>query len=530
MLSRLARRPSVSDGDDRRRPLLTTEWGVPDDPLLDEADDHTHSAWAQRGDGRAGDAQGPRLYPQHGAGGRRAVGPHAQHARRSMPPARMPPARSLASRDLKARRKKYARLSREEEIRQFRGQVSTVCTSMELDIERLFSALQTAFDGAAGCAPDASSPPPHHPASDVDDGGLRNVVRGQADGAGRERLLGKWSFKTYYDVLVAESLPDTLDAEPSFLTGGASPEGGSARISHGQTTTPAASPLPRNRISGHGSTFSGGKGGPQSGEVWENDGEVPVQHCAAAGQSDELNGATARRATAPEARIKDTLRRRLTREGPSETATRHSEEEEERDTDRSGKDTEASLSTRAGGRGREGSWESPRGVEEEEEEEGEEEEEEEEQNKSQPETSRCAGGKGEGHARRREVGRARGCGGAMLDEMMHVATATPSAPQPFLAASAASGLSHLAAKHVFFFEYGCLVCWGLSAAEESFFTNFMREFEEASLRVDEQERDDMTFFYAPPNASGTFSFVSFARARARALSLSLHTHRHTQGK
>ena len=526
MLSRLARRASFGDGDDRRRPLLSS---VPHDPLLDEVDDHTDSAWAQREDRRTGDAHSPQLYPQHGAGWRRAAGPHAQHARRSMPPARMPPARSLASRDLKARRKKHARLSREEEIRQFRGQVSTVCTSMELDIERLFSALQAAFDGAAGCTPDASSPPPHHPASDVDDGGLRSVVRGQADGAGRERLLGKWSFKTYYDVLVAESLPDTLDLEPSFLTGGASPASRSARTSHGQTTTPAASPLPRNRVSGHGSTFSGQKGGPESGEVWENDEEVPVQRCAAAGQGDELNGATARRVTAPGARIKDTLRRRLTREGPSETATGHSEEEEERETDRSGKDTEASLSTRAGARGREGSWESPRGVEEEEEEDEGEEEEEEEQNRSQTETSRCAGGKGEGHARRREVGRARGCGGSALEEMMHVATST-SASQPFLAASAASGVSHLAAKHVFFFEYGCLVCWGLSAAEESFFTNFMREFEEASLRVDEQERDDMTFFYAPPNASGTFSFVSFARARARALSLSLHTHRHTQGK
>jgi len=49
-----------------------------------------------------------------------------------------------AAREKKARRKNVKRRAREEEeIRLFRGQVSTVCTCMELDLERLLPALQS---------------------------------------------------------------------------------------------------------------------------------------------------------------------------------------------------------------------------------------------------------------------------------------------------------------------------------------------------------------------------------------------------
>ena len=49
-----------------------------------------------------------------------------------------------AAREKKARRKNVKRRAREqEEIRLFRGQVSTVCTCMELDLEHLLPALQS---------------------------------------------------------------------------------------------------------------------------------------------------------------------------------------------------------------------------------------------------------------------------------------------------------------------------------------------------------------------------------------------------
>uniref|UniRef100_A0A7S4MZV6 DUF155 domain-containing protein n=1 Tax=Guillardia theta TaxID=55529 RepID=A0A7S4MZV6_GUITH len=60
---------------------------------------------------------------------------------------------------------------------------------------------------------------------------------------------------------------------------------------------------------------------------------------------------------------------------------------------------------------------------------------------------------------------------------------------------AAATVSDLATKHVFCYEYGCLVFWGLEPEEEQFFINFVKDFEDDPIPDEGQERDDMTFFY-----------------------------------
>jgi len=66
---------------------------------------------------------------------------------------------------------------------------------------------------------------------------------------------------------------------------------------------------------------------------------------------------------------------------------------------------------------------------------------------------------------------------------------------------AAATVSDLATKHVFCFQYGCLVFWGLEPEEQEFFIEFVQDFEDESIAEEEHERDDMTFFYSPPGAS-----------------------------
>jgi uncharacterized Rmd1/YagE family protein len=58
-------------------------------------------------------------------------------------------------------------------------------------------------------------------------------------------------------------------------------------------------------------------------------------------------------------------------------------------------------------------------------------------------------------------------------------------------------VSDLATRHVFCFQYGCLVFWGVEPEEQEFFIQFIADFEEDSLQEEEHERDDMTFFYSP---------------------------------
>mmetsp|Transcript_41118 Transcript_41118/g.66217 ORF Transcript_41118/g.66217 Transcript_41118/m.66217 type:complete len:761 (+) Transcript_41118:188-2470(+) len=66
---------------------------------------------------------------------------------------------------------------------------------------------------------------------------------------------------------------------------------------------------------------------------------------------------------------------------------------------------------------------------------------------------------------------------------------------------AAATVSDLATKHVFCFQYGCMVFWGLEQEEQEWFIRFVQDCEEESILEDEHERDDMTFFYSPPGTS-----------------------------
>ena len=66
-------------------------------------------------------------------------------------------------------------------------------------------------------------------------------------------------------------------------------------------------------------------------------------------------------------------------------------------------------------------------------------------------------------------------------------------------------------------QYGAVVFWGLDEAEQLFFLRFIQEFEEDAVGTEEQERDDMTFFYAPPSLQVSFAlqevpFVVWSRA------------------
>mmetsp|Transcript_64106 Transcript_64106/g.150872 ORF Transcript_64106/g.150872 Transcript_64106/m.150872 type:complete len:256 (+) Transcript_64106:314-1081(+) len=60
---------------------------------------------------------------------------------------------------------------------------------------------------------------------------------------------------------------------------------------------------------------------------------------------------------------------------------------------------------------------------------------------------------------------------------------------------AAATVADLATKHVFCFQYGCLVFWGLDPDEEQFFLDIIHPFEEDPVDQESQERDDMTFYY-----------------------------------
>jgi len=55
--------------------------------------------------------------------------------------------------------------------------------------------------------------------------------------------------------------------------------------------------------------------------------------------------------------------------------------------------------------------------------------------------------------------------------------------------------NEVASKHVFFFQYGCLVFWGLTPEEEDFFLELVRPYESDSVADADREHDDMTFFY-----------------------------------
>ena len=67
---------------------------------------------------------------------------------------------------------------------------------------------------------------------------------------------------------------------------------------------------------------------------------------------------------------------------------------------------------------------------------------------------------------------------------------------------AAATVADLTTKHVFFFQYGAVVFWNLDEAEQQFFLRFIEDFEEDAVGPEEQERDDMTFFYAPRSLDG----------------------------
>lgn len=145
-----------------------------------------------------------------------------------------------AAREKKARKKNIARKQRDEaEIRMFRGTVSTVCTCMELDTEKLLPALQKHFDQSSNQAPSSarSQPRGHTPVADrtitgkdyslhigddrPDHGvGLRGpsgwwpvrergVASGASEDEGEEKpvqtIKGSWTLKMYVDVLHAES-------------------------------------------------------------------------------------------------------------------------------------------------------------------------------------------------------------------------------------------------------------------------------------------------------------------------------------
>ena len=54
-------------------------------------------------------------------------------------------------------------------------------------------------------------------------------------------------------------------------------------------------------------------------------------------------------------------------------------------------------------------------------------------------------------------------------------------------------------------QYGAVVFWGLDEAEQLFFLRFIQDFEEDAVGLEEQERDDMTFFYAPRSVQVSFA-------------------------
>ncbi len=54
-------------------------------------------------------------------------------------------------------------------------------------------------------------------------------------------------------------------------------------------------------------------------------------------------------------------------------------------------------------------------------------------------------------------------------------------------------------------QYGAVVFWGLDEAEQLFFLRFIQDFEEDAVGLEEQERDDMTFFYAPRSIQVSFA-------------------------
>jgi len=60
---------------------------------------------------------------------------------------------------------------------------------------------------------------------------------------------------------------------------------------------------------------------------------------------------------------------------------------------------------------------------------------------------------------------------------------------------AAATVADLSTKHVFCYQYGCVVFWGLEPEEEKFFLDVIRPFEEDPLSEEAQERDDMAFLY-----------------------------------
>lgn len=54
----------------------------------------------------------------------------------------------------------------------------------------------------------------------------------------------------------------------------------------------------------------------------------------------------------------------------------------------------------------------------------------------------------------------------------------------------------LATKHVFFFQYGCLVFWGLEDEERQYFQEMVQPYEADALEDEAKEWDEMRYFYA----------------------------------
>mmetsp|Transcript_75937 Transcript_75937/g.203433 ORF Transcript_75937/g.203433 Transcript_75937/m.203433 type:complete len:705 (+) Transcript_75937:3-2117(+) len=420
-------------------------------------------------------------------------------------------AKMESQRERKARKKHVARSQQVlDQVELFRGRVSAVCSCMDLDTGKLLPALeqwQRERDGIS--APPAGNSPPAEDsegmsvkakllATAATGANMPSPVAGIA--AGSDTIRGTWTFTMYTDVLHAQSkfeVEELMDAaragrvttkkameQPSGP--GLSGPAGAERTSTDSPTAQLAASESRDASLRKGSEEDGGRleskqddAEPASPVPDGQGSHSPHQHAIryararaarAAGGADESDALPT---TAGEETDEDFPRRRS--RAAQHRARRYDVDddealagdlEEEENLSRRKREGTPGVERRASGASR---------------------------SRSRSTSSRRISTRPVERREEMEVGNLSDGG----DEVYREAGVyiDDEAIQEEELRQAALKLADSSTKHVFFFQYGCLVFWGLEPEEERFFLDLVRPFEDDSIPDDDKEQDDMTFYF-----------------------------------